>query len=134
MAGGFHHVELWVPDLARSAESWGWLLESLGWRRYQDWPVGRSWRHGDAYLVVEQSPALTGDRHVRTAPGLNHVALHAESTSVVDRLHEDAGHHGWTRLFPERYPFAGGDSHHAAYLSDRDGFEAEIVAPSPTED
>jgi len=24
--GDLHHVELWVPDLARACEQWGWLL------------------------------------------------------------------------------------------------------------
>jgi catechol 2,3-dioxygenase-like lactoylglutathione lyase family enzyme len=32
-----HHVELWVPDLERAAASWGWLLERLGYERYQNW-------------------------------------------------------------------------------------------------
>jgi hypothetical protein len=24
--GSLHHVELWVPDLARAEREWGWLL------------------------------------------------------------------------------------------------------------
>jgi hypothetical protein len=28
----------------------------------------------------------------------------------------------------DRYPYAGGPEHYAAYLVDRDGFEAELVA------
>ena len=52
-----HHVELWVPSLAVAQESFGWLLGELGWALYQDWPGGRSWRHGGTYLVFEESPA-----------------------------------------------------------------------------
>ncbi|QIY98082.1 VOC family protein [Streptomyces sp. S1D4-11] len=71
-----HHVELWVPDLERAVRSWGWLLERLGCEPYQEWPHGRSWRRGETYLVVEQSPALKTDSHDRLRPGLNHLAFH----------------------------------------------------------
>jgi hypothetical protein len=61
-AGMIHHVELWVPNLDRAIVSWGWLLTSLGYRLYQDWPGGRSWGAGHTYIVVEQSPARTAGR------------------------------------------------------------------------
>src|SRR6266536_1000175 len=50
--GGLHHVELWVPDLTRAVESWGWLFDALGWQPYQHWDAGRSWRSGGVYVVV----------------------------------------------------------------------------------
>ena len=122
-----HHIELWVPDLGRAVRSWGWLLERLGYVPYQDWPDGRSWRLGDTYLVFEQSPALTGDRHDRLRPGLNHLAFRIESRAELETLVEEAPGFGWTLLFPERHPYAGGPEHCAAYLENTDGFEAEIV-------
>ena len=128
MPDGLHHVELWVPSLERALRSWGWLLPALGWQPYQDWPAGRSWRLGGTYVVVEQSPALTADAHERRRPGLNHLALHAGTRGDVDRLVTAAPAHGWTLLFPERHPYAGGPEHYAAYLEDRDAFEVELVA------
>ena len=133
MPEGLHHVEVWVPSLDRAVESWGWLLAELGWLTYQDWPGGRSWRLGTAYLVMEQSPALTADRHDRCRPGLNHLALHAGPRSAVDRLVVQAPASGWSLLFPERHPYAGGPEHYAAYLVDRDGFEVELVADGTSE-
>jgi hypothetical protein len=62
-----HHVELWVPDLARAEREWGWLLTRLGYEPFQDWPDGRSWRLGGTYLVVERSPAS----HERDGVGRN---------------------------------------------------------------
>jgi len=123
-----HHVELWVPDLERAVTSWGWLLERLGWEPYQNWAAGRSWRMGETYVVLEQSPALTDDRHDRMRPGLNHLAFHAQSRTELDALVTEAPTHGWTLLFPDRHPYAGGAEHYAAYLEDGDGFEAELVA------
>ncbi|MGH8917801.1 MAG: VOC family protein, partial [Actinomycetes bacterium] len=115
-----------VPDLARAERAWGWLLGRLGWREFQRWPAGVSWRLGGTYLVVEASPATTGDTHERTRPGLNHLALHVGTRVEVDELAE--GGPGWRPLFAERFPYAGGDAHYAAYLENDDGFEVELVA------
>jgi len=131
MRGALHHLELWVPDLPRAVESWGWLLGELGYEEFQAWDAGRSWRLGPAYVVVEQSPALSADRHERTAPGMNHVALHAGTRVELDKLVADAEPHGWRLLFADRHPYAGGPQHYAAYLEDRDGFEVELVAEDP---
>ncbi|HEY8473956.1 MAG TPA: VOC family protein [Natronosporangium sp.] len=128
LTGGLHHIELWVPDLAASERSWGWLLGELGWAPYQRWPAGRSWRLGDTYLVIEQSPALTADRHDRLAPGLNHLAFHAGGRADVDRLVAAAPAYGWRLLFPDRHPYAGGPDTYAGYLEDGQGYEAELVA------
>ncbi|WP_275295333.1 VOC family protein [Amycolatopsis sp. La24] len=126
--GTLHHVELWVPDLARAIASLGWLLEELGYQRFQDWEAGRSWRLGPTYLVVEQSPALTADRHDRCRPGLNHLAFHVKDAATVERLAADAARHGWQLMFPEKHPYAGGAEHYAAYLQNDDGFEVELVS------
>jgi 8-oxo-dGTP pyrophosphatase MutT (NUDIX family)/catechol 2,3-dioxygenase-like lactoylglutathione lyase family enzyme len=126
--GRLHHVELWVPDLPRATRSWGWLLMELGYEPYQEWPGGRSWRQPPTYLVMEQSPAMQPGGHERTRPGLNHLAFHAGLRERVDALVRAAPDHGWTLLFPDRYPHAGGAQHYAAYLSDADGFEVELVA------
>nr|WP_120318349.1 VOC family protein [Catellatospora citrea] len=123
-----HHVEVWVPDLAATERSWGWLLTELGWVEHQRWDAGVSWRHGTAYVVFESSPDLVGDRHERRAPGLNHLALHAGSPADVDRLVAAAGEHGWRLLFADRHPHAGGPDSYAAYLEDTQGYEVELVA------
>jgi catechol 2,3-dioxygenase-like lactoylglutathione lyase family enzyme len=126
--GSLHHVELWVPDLAHAATQWGWLLGQLGYTLFQDWPAGRSWRLGATYLVIEQSPALTDDSHDRLRPGMNHLAFHAGTRQDVDTLTTAAPEHGWSLLFPDTHPHAGGPGHYAAYLANTDGFEVELVA------
>lgn len=123
-----HHVELWVPDLAAAERSWGWLLTELGWREFQRWPAGVSWRRAGAYLVVEASPALSAAEHERTRPGLNHLALHVATRAQVDELSTRATDHGWRPLFADHYPHAGGAAHYAAYLENDAGFEVELVA------
>src|SRR5215475_3406782 len=132
--GQLHHVELWVPDLDRAIGSLGWLLEALGYQPHQKWDAGRSWLCGETYIVVEQSSALTSTSHDRLSPGLNHLAFHAGSIAETDQLVSGALEHGWTLLFPERHPYAGGAGNYAGYLANADGFEVELVAdPDPAE-
>ncbi|MFE2430236.1 VOC family protein [Streptomyces sp. NPDC059373] len=126
--GTLHHVEIWVPDLRRAVEQWGWLLERLGYAPFQDWADGRSWRLGATYLVFEESPALTASGHDRCRPGLNHLAFHAGGREAVAGLARDAVGHGWRLMFPDRSPYAGGRGHYAVYLENGDGFEVELVA------
>lgn len=127
-AGALHHVEIWVPDLDRAVVSFGWLLDALGYTLFQSWDNGRSWQLGDTYLVFEQSPALTTDRHDRCRPGLNHLAFHVADRDTVESLASRASGHGWRLMFPDRHPHAGGEQHYAAYLENIDGFEVELVA------
>ncbi|WP_329082357.1 glyoxalase [Streptomyces niveus] len=106
---------------------WQWLLEALGHTAHQTWNNGRSWRLNHTYLVFEQSPALTTNHHDRCTPGLNHLAFHA-GKQTVDLLTTKAQENGWTLLFPDRHPHAGGPQQYAAYLESTDGFEIELVA------
>jgi catechol 2,3-dioxygenase-like lactoylglutathione lyase family enzyme len=117
-----------VADLAATTVSLGWLLTSLGYVVYQEWEAGRSWRLGPTYIVVEQSPALVAGEHERCRAGLNHLAFHVADRAEVDRLAREAGEHGWSLLFADRHPYAGGPEHYAAYLEDTQGFEVELVA------
>jgi catechol 2,3-dioxygenase-like lactoylglutathione lyase family enzyme len=131
MTGALHHVELWVPNLAGAIGPWGWLLGELGWKQYQDWPAGRSWRHGDTYVVLEQSPALSTAAHDRLAAGLNHLAFTVDGPPEVDRLTAAAPEHGWSLMFADRHPHAGGPESYAAYLEDAWGYEVELAAGPP---
>ena len=132
VAGLIHHLEFWVPDLDRSVVSWGWLLDELGYKPFGDWPGGRSWRAGHTYIVLEQSPDRTASRHDRRRPGLNHIAFHVADQDQVEKLVAVAPSYGWRLMFADRHPYAGGDGHYAAYLENADGFEVELVAPSPS--
>lgn len=128
-----HHIELWVADLAAAERSWGWLLPALDWRLDADagWERGRIWRHGEVYLVIERSPAVLDAPHQRRRPGLNHLAFTIADVEALDRLRAAAAGNGWSELFADAYPHAGGPQHTALYLEDTQGFEVEIVAPSP---
>jgi catechol 2,3-dioxygenase-like lactoylglutathione lyase family enzyme len=131
MVAAVHHIELWVPDIDRAKKGWGWILRRLGWTDGDEFPGGFSWQAGTdgSYIVVEQSPALSDSIHDRLRPGLNHLALNAADRDAVDAIVAGSADHGWTLMFPDRHPYAGGPQHYAAFLHDVDGYELEIVAP-----
>lgn len=125
--GTLHHVEVWVTDLVAAQSSWGWLLRELGYRKEDEWPTGQTWQLGPTYLVLESGSDVSGD-HARTRAGVNHLAFHAGTRTDVDGLVAAAVRHGWSLMFADRHPYAGGPGHYAAYLEDAAGFEVELVA------
>jgi catechol 2,3-dioxygenase-like lactoylglutathione lyase family enzyme len=130
MTGQLHHVELYVSDLARSTAFWGWLLRRLGYRPFQDWPQGRSWKLDDTYLVLVQVDAqhLQPAYH-RKRVGLNHLAFHAADRTQVDEVTQELRARGVPILYADRHPYAGGPDHYAVFCEDPDRIKVELVAP-----
>jgi catechol 2,3-dioxygenase-like lactoylglutathione lyase family enzyme len=125
---GLHHVEIWIADPDSLHHDWGWLLPRLGFERTAQWSGGVTWDGGGSYLTFTTSPRLVAAPHDRRRPGLNHLAFRAGDESDVDAIMQEAGSHGWTALYAERYPHAGGPEHYAGWLENGDGFKVEIVA------
>lgn len=124
-----HHLTLWVPDLARAAPSWRWLLGELGYtvEAPREGLLVFRCDVGAAIVMEQSSDMVPGMLHSRLRPGLNHVAFEVVSSIVLADLVTAASHHGWRALPIDGHPIAGGAD--VAYLEDRDGFEVELVAP-----
>ncbi|MDM7989553.1 reverse transcriptase-like protein [Arthrobacter sp. zg-Y877] len=126
--GRLHHTEIWVNDFAAAEKSLGWLLERLGYVRKETWSTGGSWQGAEGYIVLESGPDVERGPYSRKRAGLNHLAFRAGSEADVELLARRASSHGWTLLFADRHPHAGGAEHYAAYLENDEGFEVELVA------
>lgn len=128
--GMLHHVEIYVSDLKRSAEFWGWFLSELGYTLYQEWEEGQSWKLGDTYLVFVQAQEQYLDvPYHRCRVGLNHLAFHANSREQVNVLTEKVLAKGMNVLYQDRHPFAGGENYYALFFEDPDRIKVELVAP-----
>lgn len=128
---GLHHVEIWVPDIDEAARSWGWLLGRLGLEPAGEWPEGRTWDAGIAYVTLTTSPSLSSATHDRRRAGVNHLAFWGGSRAEVDVVMAEAEARGWQPLYQERYPLAGGPDHYAGWVENAQGFKVEIVADPP---
>ena len=88
--GVLHHVEFYVSDLEESLKFWGWFLESMGYKEFQSWNGGKSWKLDDTYLVfVDTVKEFKKTANNRQGPGLNHIAFHGESQNHLDQLVKD---------------------------------------------
>ncbi|MBM7839844.1 catechol 2,3-dioxygenase-like lactoylglutathione lyase family enzyme [Alkalihalobacillus xiaoxiensis] len=129
--GLIHHIELYVSNLEKSSQFWGWLLEELGYSSFQEWDKGCSWKLGDSYLVFVQTEEKYLDiPYHRKRVGLNHLAFHASSREHVDALTEELKSRNVNVLYQKTHPFAGGPSHYAVYFEDPDRMKVELVAGS----
>ncbi|MGM0888809.1 MAG: VOC family protein [Bacillota bacterium] len=131
MSKGFlHHIELYVSNLKRSIDFWGWFLDELGYEPFQEWESGRSWRLGEIYIVFVQAETRFLDiPYHRGRVGLYHLAFHAASRQQVDEITRKLRNRGVTTLYADKHPFAGGKDHYALYFEDPDRMKVELVAP-----
>ncbi len=125
-----HHVEIYVRDLERSVGFWTPFMQLLG---YQDerWSGGMNYvQEGQAYLWFLPAPRehLTAGYH-RKRVGLNHLAFAGASRAHVDEIAGWVEANGFTTLYADAYPCAGGPSHYALYCEDPDRIKVEVVAP-----
>ncbi|KGP90624.1 hypothetical protein N780_04350 [Pontibacillus chungwhensis BH030062] len=128
--GLLHHVELYVSDLEKSKELWGWFLGELGYEVFQKWDSGQSYKLGDTYLVFVQVEERYKDRsYHRCRVGLNHLAFHAQSRKQVDRITAELREKGTSILYEDKHPYAGGEDYYAVYFEDPDRIKVELVAP-----
>ncbi|MFN7250589.1 MAG: VOC family protein [Anaerobacillus sp.] len=125
-----HHIEIYVSNLEKSTEFWGWLLEDLGYSVYQKWDMGQSWILGDSYIVFVQTEKRFLDvPYHRCRVGLNHLAFHARSKQHVDDVTSQLKEKGVTILYNDKHPYAGGENYYAVYFEDPDRMKVELVAP-----
>lgn len=128
--GLIHHIEIYVSDLKKTKEFWGWFLEELGYEAFQEWDSGKSWRLGVSYIVFVQAEERFLDiPYHRCRVGLNHLAFHAGSRSQVDEMTSKLRERGVNILYSNKHPFAGGDEYYAVFFEDPDRIKVELVAP-----
>ncbi|MEI3598284.1 MULTISPECIES: VOC family protein [unclassified Oceanobacillus] len=128
--GLIHHIELYVSDLKKTVDFWGWFLKDLGYTSFQEWENGQSWKIDQTYIVfVQAEDRFLDTPYHRCRVGLNHLAFYANSRRHVDEMTDKLQDRGINILYPEKHPFAGGENHYAVYFEDPDRIKVELVAP-----
>ena len=142
--GPLTHIDLSVSDPDRAIPFYAALFGALGYRRLRirspDFqgprPRRAAWRvrfDSSASFGIEVRPSSGPNRdrpHDRYAPGMHHLAFHAESAKDVDRVHEEMLAAGATVLdAPADYTGRGGYSpgYYAAFYADPDGLKIEVA-------
>ncbi|WP_203331990.1 VOC family protein [Planococcus beigongshangi] len=123
-----HHIELNVSDLNVSRQFYDQLFPLLGYRLFQDWSEGFSYRKEKQYLVFVQTvPEFLEAGYHRKAVGLNHLAFHASSTAEVDMITQQMRQSNVKILYEDRHPYAGGEETYAVFMEDPDRLKIEIA-------
>ncbi len=105
MKGIVSHIELYVQNLDVSKAFWGWLLKGLGYKEYQSWQMGVSYKLGETYIVLVQVEERYKDiPYHRCGAGLNHLAFNGESRAFVDEMTTKLREKGVTVLYEDRHP------------------------------
>jgi catechol 2,3-dioxygenase-like lactoylglutathione lyase family enzyme len=131
--GIIHHIELYVSNLQKSTEFWGWLLESLDYKVFQQWDHGISWIKENTYIVLVQTKQKYLDiPYNRCRTGMNHIAFYASSKEHIDQIVISLKEKGIKILYEDRHPYAGGKDIYAVYFEDPDRIKIELVAPEQT--
>jgi glyoxylase I family protein len=142
--GPLSHIDISVGYPERSIPFYDALLVALGYRRWSlsspEWqgpnPTRASWelRYADGTIFgIEVRPARRESRdrkYDRYEPGPHHLAFHAASRAVVDRVHAAMVAVGADVLdAPAEYggqPGYGG-AYYAAFYADPDGVKLEVA-------
>jgi catechol 2,3-dioxygenase-like lactoylglutathione lyase family enzyme len=141
--GPISHIDLTVTDPRRSIPFYAAFFEAVGFQRHvadhPDFagsdPRRAAWfmRYASgAYWGIEVRPARPESRHKshdRYAPGLHHLAFHAESREDVDRIHRAMQEVGAPVLDPPA-DYAGpaySPGYYAVFFADPDGLKLEVV-------
>jgi len=142
--GPLSHIDLSVSDPDQSIPFYAAFFGALGYRRLRsghpefagERPQRAAWftrYEGRAIFGVEVRPAKPESRgrvHDRCAPGLHHIAFHAESRAAVDAVYAQVSEAGGTVLdAPADYSGQPGytEGHYAVFLADPDGVKLEVV-------
>ncbi|GAK44440.1 glyoxalase/bleomycin resistance protein/dioxygenase [Tepidicaulis marinus] len=132
MRGAIHHLDLTVKDPAISAPFYDAVLGFMGYARVDEDADSVDWaaRPAGAYIsigILRAKAESAGQKHNRYAPGLHHVAWHAQSREDVDGLHALLQEIGAEILdAPAAYPEYGPD-YYAVFFADPDGLKLEFV-------
>lgn len=128
MNGLIHHVEIYVSNLEKTKEFWGWLLGKFGYKVYQKWDKGISYTLGETYIVfVQTEDSYLDIPYHRRRTGLNHLAFHGEK-KIVDDITKELIDKGFRILYEDKHPYASGKDYYAVFFEDPDRIKVEIVA------
>ena len=126
MSGRFHHMDIYVADLGRSAGFWGPLLEALGWTIAVSRPTVRSWRGAGAELfLVQTEPEFATLGYHRKRVGLNHLAFALDDRAELERFRALVTESGARMLYGGAIEETS--TQHRFFFEDPDRIKVEVL-------
>ena len=133
--GGINHLALTVSDLERSAKFYDKVLGFIGYERVEVPEATQqamktrllAWASPNGSFTMRPAKAESVHKmHDRNAPGLNHLALVAQSRADVERMHDLLKEMG-AQILDEPAEYVYFPGYYAVYFTDPDGLKLEFV-------
>ena len=126
--GLISHIEINVSDLSKSKEFWKYLLEELGYTKYQDWSQGISWKLEETYIVFVQTQEKYSDTpYHRSGTGLNHIAFYVDTKEKIDKIALELEKNGVNLLYNDRFRKQITEDPYGIFFEDPDRIKVELV-------
>ena len=126
--GQLSHVEIYFSNLKISTIFWKWFLEELGYKQFQKWEDGISWKLGNTYLVFVQTLIkFNSTKYHRCQTGLNHLAFIADSQNDVDKMYKKLKQKNIPILYEDNYLNGGDDEAYSIFFEDPDRIKVEYT-------
>lgn len=127
MTGRFHHMDIYVSDLAGTVSFWGPFLEQLGFHKAADRPTVKSWQGAGAEIFfVQAEPEFVAQGYHRKRIGLNHLAFAVDSRDELVALLD------WVKGRGQRLLYAGAieetATQHRFFFEDPERIKVEVIA------
>lgn len=112
-----HHFEIYVENLEASKKFYSLFLPLLGYKLFQEWNKGVSYKYQESYIVFVQVEEKYKDfKYHRKHVGINHLALKCFDKEIFDKIRKILEQEKVQLLDEHQYPFSGGENHYAFYF------------------
>ena len=106
-------------------------MVELGYKKYQEWDEGISYKLLDTYIVFVQTEKKYMDiKYHRKRTGLNHIAFHVTSRDMVDDFTKKLKERNVNILYKNSQHLIGDKDYYAVFLENPDRIKVELVAPN----
>ncbi len=120
-----HHIEIYVRDLIKTREFYDGILSKLGYKIYQEWEKGFSYKCDREYIVfVEVNDKYKEFDYNRCHVGLNHLAFCCDDKSVIEEIISELTNRKIKFLYDNKYYTS--EHHYMIFFEDPDRIKIEI--------
>ncbi len=120
-----HHIEIYVRNLSATRDFYDCILTKLGYKIFQEWDAGFSYKCDREYIVFVQVKAKYKKfDYNRCRVGLNHIAFCSDEKSTIDEIITELKNRNVNFLYDNNY--YNSENNFTIFFEDPDRIKVEI--------
>ncbi len=121
-----HHIEIYVSDLSKTRAFYDFILPKLGYKIFQEWDKGFSYKCDREYIVfVEVRDKYKDSYYNRCNVGLNHLAFCCNDKKIIEEVLAELANRKIKTLYGNKH--YNSDDNYTIYFEDPDRIKLEIT-------